>query len=106
MTYRDDFTLPTEFLEQISQQGFEYLPEMLHILVNAAMQAERQQHLGAGPYERTPERPPHPVHWRWHTHPPRAPQPHKSRQSPSARRAGRPGTWKKYCATCKGRRRP
>jgi transposase-like protein len=56
MTYRDDFTLATELLEQISQQGFEYLPEMLRILVNAAMQAERQQHLGAGPYERTPER--------------------------------------------------
>lgn len=56
MTYRDDFTLPAELLEQLSQQGFEYLPEMLRILVNAAMQAERQQHLGAGPYERTPER--------------------------------------------------
>jgi transposase-like protein len=32
------------------------MPELIRILVNAAMQAERQKHLGAGPYERTPER--------------------------------------------------
>ena len=56
MTYQDDFTLPTEYLEQIGAQGLEYLPELIRILVNTAMQAERQKHLGAGPYERSPDR--------------------------------------------------
>ena len=56
MTYQDDFTLPTEYLEQLSEQGTEYLPELMRILVNAAMQIERQKHLGAGWHERTPKR--------------------------------------------------
>jgi len=56
MTYRKDFTLPTELLEQVSQQGFDILPELIRIVVNAAMQAERQQYLKAEPYQRTPER--------------------------------------------------
>jgi len=56
MTYKDDFTLPTELLDQISQEGFEYLPELIRILVNVAMQAERGKHLGAELYERSSER--------------------------------------------------
>jgi transposase-like protein len=56
MTYPNHSTLPTELLEQISQEGLAYLPELIRILVNAAMQAERQKHLGAELYERTPER--------------------------------------------------
>ena len=56
MTYTEDFTLPTEIVEQIAEQGFEYLPELMRILVNTAMQAERQKHLGAAAYERSPER--------------------------------------------------
>ena len=51
MTYQDDFTLPTEYLEQLNEQGTEYLPELIRILVNAAMQIERQKHLGAGWHE-------------------------------------------------------
>jgi hypothetical protein len=27
MTYQDDFTLPIEYLEQLNEQGTEYLPE-------------------------------------------------------------------------------
>ncbi|MBU4225816.1 MAG: IS256 family transposase [Chloroflexi bacterium] len=56
MTYPNNCTLPTEVLEQLASQGLEQLPEMIRILVNAAMQAERQEYLGAGRYERTPER--------------------------------------------------
>ena len=56
MTYQEDFTLPTEYLEQIGEQGMSYMPELIRILVNAAMKAERQKHVGAGPYERTPDR--------------------------------------------------
>ncbi len=37
MTYQDDFTLPAELLEQITSEGFDFLPELIRILVNAAM---------------------------------------------------------------------
>jgi len=56
MTYRDDFTLPAEMLEQVASQGFEVLPELIRVVVNAAMQAERQQYLRAAPYQHTKER--------------------------------------------------
>lgn len=56
MTYRDDFTLPAEMLEQVASQGFEVLPELIRVVVNAAMQAERQQFLRAAPYQHTTER--------------------------------------------------
>ena len=56
MTYQDDFTLPTELLEQISKEGFEVLPELIRQMINSAMQMERQKYLGARLYERSPER--------------------------------------------------
>lgn len=56
MTYQGDFTLPEELLEQIATQGLEVIPELIRIVVNAAMQAERQQYLKAAPYQHTPER--------------------------------------------------
>lgn len=56
MTYPQHYTLPTEFLEQIATEGLGAVPEMIRVLLNAAMQAERQQYLGVGPYERSPDR--------------------------------------------------
>jgi len=56
MTYQQNCTLPTELLEQIAAEGMDALPELIRILINEAMRLEREQHLGAGPYERTPER--------------------------------------------------
>ena len=56
MTYQSDFTLPSELLEQIATQGFDVLPELIRIVINAAMQAERQQYLRAAPYQHTPDR--------------------------------------------------
>lgn len=56
MTYQPDFTLPAEFLEQISSQGLDFTPELVRILVNAAMRAERETYLGAEPYQRSNER--------------------------------------------------
>jgi transposase-like protein len=56
MTYQDDFTLPTELLEQVAEQGLDFLPELIRIVINTAMQIERQKHLGVGPYERSIER--------------------------------------------------
>jgi putative transposase len=56
MTYQDDFTLPTELLEQLTEQGLEGLPEMIRVLVNETMRFERQNHLQARPHERTERR--------------------------------------------------
>lgn len=56
MTYQGNFTLPKELLTEITEQGLDYLPELIRIVVNAAMQAERQQHLGAAPYQHSSER--------------------------------------------------
>jgi transposase-like protein len=56
MTYQSHCTLPEEILEQIAVEGMEALPELIRILINEAMRLEREQYLGAGPYERSPER--------------------------------------------------
>ena len=51
-----DFTLPAELLEQIAEQGFDALPELIRIVINDAMRLERQNYLGVAPYQRSPER--------------------------------------------------
>ncbi len=56
MTYRPDFTLPKEVLEEIATHGLNYLPELIRLVLNTAMKAERQQYLGVAPYERSVER--------------------------------------------------
>ena len=56
MTYQDHFTLPAELLEQVAEQGLGFLPELIRIVVNTAMQAEREEHLGVEPYERSTRR--------------------------------------------------
>lgn len=56
MTYQNDFTLPAELLEQIASEGLDFIPTLIEILINAAMQAERSKHLRASPYERTSQR--------------------------------------------------
>jgi len=56
MTYPPDCTLPAELLEQITQQGFNALPDLIQTVINLAMQIERQKYLGVGPYERSEER--------------------------------------------------
>ena len=53
MTYREDFTLPAELLEQVKEQGLEVLPELIRVILNTAMQAEREQYMNAEPYQRT-----------------------------------------------------
>jgi len=43
-------------MEQVQEHGLEGLPELIRIVIKAAMQAERAEHLNAGPYQQTPER--------------------------------------------------
>jgi putative transposase len=56
MTYQTHCTLPEELLEQLAAEGLDALPELIRILINEAMRLEREEHLGAGHYERTIER--------------------------------------------------
>ena len=56
MTYGNDFTLPAELMEQVQAQGLDVLPELIRIVINAAMQAERSEHVQAAPYEHNQER--------------------------------------------------
>lgn len=56
-TYPPTYSLPVELLEHVATQGLEALPELIRIVINSAMQAERQKYLGvAAPYERSSER--------------------------------------------------
>lgn len=56
MTYQPNYTISDNLMEEIIAGGLDAIPEMIRILVNTAMRAERQAYLGAEPYERTPER--------------------------------------------------
>jgi transposase-like protein len=56
MTEHSHYTLPAEWLDHIQAQGLEALPDLLTILLNAAMRAEREHHLRARPYEHAPAR--------------------------------------------------
>ena len=56
MTYQPNYTLPAEMMDQIAEQGLDALPEMIRILLNTAMQAERDQQVQAMPYQRTSQR--------------------------------------------------
>jgi putative transposase len=56
MTRHSDCTLSDEMVQLLAEQGLDAMPELMRIIVNAAMQAERQQYLRAAPYERTPDR--------------------------------------------------
>lgn len=59
MTYPADCSLPSELLEQITNEGLACLPELIRTMINTAMQIERQQHIGVGAYERSAERKAH-----------------------------------------------
>ena len=61
--YQPDYTLPDELLEQVAAEGLEALPDLIRIVINTAMHAERQKYLGVGtplaPYERSSQRQDH-----------------------------------------------
>lgn len=63
MTYQSDYTpstLSEELLERLAEEGLDALPEMIRIVINTAMKAERLKYLGVGaPYERSAERQDH-----------------------------------------------
>jgi putative transposase len=56
MTYHKDFTLPAILMDRINRQGLDIIPELIRVIINAAMQAERQQYIRAEPYQHSKER--------------------------------------------------
>lgn len=56
MTYTSNHTIPEEVLELIASQGLEAVTELIRRLINQAMLIEREQHLGAAPYQRSQTR--------------------------------------------------
>jgi putative transposase len=56
MTYQPDCTIPEDVQAKLIEQGLDFMPELIRILIDNAMVVERQQFLQAEPYQRTPER--------------------------------------------------
>jgi putative transposase len=56
MTHQNDYSLSPEMIEEITRDGFKAVPEMLRVLINSVMQAERAKYLQAEEYERTEDR--------------------------------------------------
>ncbi len=52
MTHQNNYT----FAEELAEKGLDALPEMMRVLINQAMQAERSKYLQADEYERTEDR--------------------------------------------------
>jgi putative transposase len=56
MTHQNNYSLSPAMIEEITRDGFQAFPEMMRVLINSVMQAERARYLQAGEYERTEER--------------------------------------------------
>lgn len=52
MTHQNDYT----YASDLAEKGLEAVPELLRVLINTAMQAERARYLQAEQYERTGDR--------------------------------------------------
>ena len=52
MTHQNDYT----FASDLAEKGLDAVPELLRVLINTAMQAERAKYLQAEEYERTEDR--------------------------------------------------
>jgi len=56
MTHQNDYNLSAGTIEEITRNGLDAVPEMIRVLLNSVMQAERAKYLQAGEYERTENR--------------------------------------------------
>jgi len=56
MTQRNNGNLLASLVQMVNENGLEAVTETFRILVNEAMKIERDQTLGASPYERTDSR--------------------------------------------------
>lgn len=56
MTHQNDYNLSAGTIEEMTRNGLEAIPELMRVLLNNIMQAERAKYLQAGEYERTENR--------------------------------------------------
>lgn len=56
MTHPEEYSVIQDVVKLLADDGFNALGEALRRIINQAMQLERQQHLGVGPYERSDAR--------------------------------------------------
>ena len=56
MTHQNNYNLSAGMLEELTQNGLEAVRELMRVLLNSIMQAERAKYLQAGEYERSEER--------------------------------------------------
>lgn len=56
MTHQNDYNLSAGTIEEILRNGLGAVAEMVRVLLNSVMQAERSKYLQAGEYERTEDR--------------------------------------------------
>lgn len=56
MTHQNNYNLSAGMLEELTQNGLEAVRELMRVLLNNIMQAERAKYLQAGEYERSEER--------------------------------------------------
>ncbi len=56
MAHQTQFNEIGDAVQLLADHGFEGMAQAVQILINEAMKLERSEYLGAGPYERSPER--------------------------------------------------
>lgn len=56
MNHQNDHNHSAGTIEEILRNGLAAVPEMVRVLLNSVMQAERSKHLQAGKYERSADR--------------------------------------------------
>lgn len=56
MTHQENYNLSSSAVEELTRNGLEAIPELVRVILNSAMQAERSNYLQANAYERTEER--------------------------------------------------
>jgi len=56
MTHQNDYTLSSTVIEECLANGLDGIPEIMRVLLNSAMQIEREKYLQASDYERTENR--------------------------------------------------
>jgi hypothetical protein len=53
MTHQENYNFSTSMIEELARNGLEVIPELVRVILNSVMQAERSQYLQAKAYERT-----------------------------------------------------
>ena len=56
MTHQENYNLSSSTIEEMTLNGLEAIPELVRVILNSVMQAERSKYLQANAYERTEER--------------------------------------------------